>query len=121
MQHDSKFKNLVQDFPKETLRWLLPQKDIRADEIENSDNPVLQILTPTLDYPPEERLQRTTQAYIKLHQQLDLRLFYKYVDFLDAYAKIQPEEKEQILNLMTETNGGMMIREMLMEEGLEKG
>ncbi|MBF0290502.1 MAG: hypothetical protein HQM14_22055 [SAR324 cluster bacterium] len=40
---------------------------------------------------------------------------------MDAYAKIQPEEKEQILNLMTETNGGMMIREMLMEEGLEKG
>ncbi len=82
MQHDSRFKNLIQDFPKETLRWLLPEmearfgkiikvklKDIRADEIENSDNPVLQILTPTLDYPPEERLQRTTQAYIKLHQQ----------------------------------------------------
>lgn len=61
-------------------------KEIPASLVETSDNPVLHILTPLLDYPSDERLSRTLGAYIKLNEQLTPRLFEKYLDMLDAYA-----------------------------------
>lgn len=134
IQHDPAFKNLVTDFPEDTLRWLLPQaeeqfgkiikvdfKEIRVEETKDSDNPVLHILAPTLDYPPQERLKWTVHTYIKLYQMLDRRRFEKYMDFVDKYGKIKEQEKGIILQHLNESEEGFMIREAILQEGRQQG
>jgi hypothetical protein len=96
-------------------------KNMDAAEIRESDNPVLHLLSPLMDYPEEDRCRVAADAYINLRRSTDTKRFMKYVDYIDRYAKITKEEKNSLMALLTTRKEGIMLREALMEEGLEKG
>ena len=43
------------------------------------------------------------------------------MDFVDKYAKIQPEEREAIFQLLKQQETGIMIREAILQEGITQG
>ncbi|MBF0236951.1 MAG: Rpn family recombination-promoting nuclease/putative transposase [SAR324 cluster bacterium] len=96
-------------------------KDMSAKEALESNNPVLNILVPTLDYRPEERLDIALKTYTQLSGVLSLRMFEKYMDFVDHYAHIQPEEKNLIIETLTKKQEGIMIRDAILQEGIQIG
>ncbi len=61
------------------------------------------------------------QAYVHLYRLVDGYLFEKYVDFIDYYGEVTPDEREQILLQLEQHKGGFMIREYLMGEGKKIG
>lgn len=70
--------------------------DFNARDYYTSQNPVVKILLPKMNYLPEERWEVIRQAYIGLFQLVSLSLFEKYMDFIDVYAEVRPEERETI-------------------------
>jgi len=95
-------------------------KDMKASEILGSDNPVLHILSPLMDYPKADRFKVAADAYLNLKIQTDEARFRKYMDFIDKYAKIKREEKVELLDLLNHREEGIMLREALLEEGREE-
>jgi len=51
-------------------------KDLEAPAVQDSDNPVLHILTPLMHYPDSERYHFAVSAYINLRRYLGNQLFY---------------------------------------------
>ena len=96
-------------------------KDLKAADYLNSENPVLHILSPLMDYPAENRFQVAADAHINLKRLGDTAQLRKYMDFIDKYAKIKPAEKAELLNLLTHREEGIMLREAILEEGIEQG
>ena len=96
-------------------------KDMKASEALGSDNPVLHILSPLMDYPKEDRFKVAADAYLNLKRQTDEVRFRKYMDFIDKYAKIKKGEKVELLDLLKHREEGIMLREALLEEGREEG
>ena len=96
-------------------------KDMKAAEYLNSENPVLHILSPLMDYPAENRFQIAADAHINLKRLTNTAKQRKYMGFIDKYAKIKPSEKAELLNLLTHREEGIMLREAILEEGIEQG
>ena len=90
-------------------------KEMSATPIQESQNPVLHILTPLLDYHENDRLQWTIHAYQKLSRLTDLKRFYKYMDYIDKYANIKENEKQKVIDAIVQSEDTIMIREALME------
>ncbi|QTD51977.1 hypothetical protein [Sulfidibacter corallicola] len=96
-------------------------RDKPVDAIWTSNNPVWYILAPLLDYPEEERLHVAAMAYIHLLRVTDRGTLIKFMDFIDIYAKLNQDEKRAIDRQLDQEEDGMMVREILMEKGIEIG
>ena len=48
-------------------------------------------------------------------------LFDKYVDFIDVYAEIREEEREEIYRLMTEREESAMLAQYIKDKGFQEG
>ncbi len=92
-------------------------KEITVNSIQESHNPVLHILTPLLDFPPEQRMFRTAQAYLKLRELVEEDQFCKYADYIDHYAQLTADELERLETELTYQEGGPMLRDYLEEKG----
>ncbi|MCP4376395.1 MAG: hypothetical protein GY794_09505, partial [bacterium] len=95
--------------------------DFQARDYYRSSNPVVKILLPKMLYPPEERWEVIRQAYIGLFQFVSLALFEKYMDFIDIYAEVREDEREQLQQELQEQKEFVMIRQMIKEEGFREG
>jgi len=63
--------------------------DFNARDYYKSNNPVVKILMPKMNYTPEERPEVIRQAYWGLYQLVTPMLFDKYVYFIDVYAEVR--------------------------------
>jgi hypothetical protein len=91
--------------------------DFNARDYYNTDNPVIRILLPKMNYAPEERWEVIRQAYIGLFQLVSASLFTKYVDFIDVYAEITSEEREILYQETRENKETAMLAQMFRNEG----
>lgn len=99
-------------------------KDIPAARAMAGDNPVLHILAPQLEYARSEKLQLIFDAYVKTFRELTPRQFQKYMDMIDNYAKLTPEEQQELLNnFIGKSEDPQMdtIRETILKEGRQTG
>ncbi len=85
------------------------------------DNPVVKILLPKMDCPPEDRIEVIRHAYMGLFRMAVALLFDKYVDFIDAYAGVCPEERETIYCEITEHKETAMLAQYIKDKGREEG
>ena len=93
--HDHNFKNLFQDFPRETLQWLFPCA--------------------------EERLEVICQAYKGLFQLATRGLFDKYVEFIDVYSDISEQEQQQLFETISQDKETVMLSQYMREKGRREG
>lgn len=99
-------------------------RDIPASQARASSNPVLHLLLPAMKYPATERLNVALETYIWMGQHLDWALTQKYIDWVEVNAQLQPEEYPGLWAGLQKMEGQpkmSMIRQILMEQGLEKG
>lgn len=97
--------------------------DFHARDYYHNSNPVVKILLPKMNYDPHERWEVIRQAYIGLFQFATPMLFEKYADFIDVYAEVREEEREQLHQEIFEDQEKPMIsiKQLLKEEGLQQG
>ena len=94
--------------------------DFKARDYYNIDNPVVKVLLPKMDYPPEDRIEVIRHAYVGLFRLASALLFDKYVDFIDVYAGVRPEERETIYCEITEHKETAMLAQYIREKGREE-
>ncbi len=95
--------------------------DFKARDYYNIDNPVVKILLPKMDFKPEDRIEVIRQAYQGLFRLASAVLFDKYLDFIDAYAGVGPEEQEAIYREITEHKETAMLAQYIKEKGRQEG
>ena len=99
--------------------------DFEASDYYNSSNPLVKILLPKMHYSRDERFKVIIEAYKGLYQLVSSPLFDKYVDFIDIYAEVSLEERQELYHEMTEQKESIMlaqyIRDMGIEQGIQKG
>jgi hypothetical protein len=69
--------------------------DFKARDYYNTNNPMVRILLPKMNYKPEEKSEVIKHAYIGLYQLSPMR-FDKYIYFIDLYAEVSEAEREKI-------------------------
>jgi len=94
---------------------------LHAKDYYNVNNPVAKILMPKMQYPPSERLEVLRHAYLGLFQLASRMLFEKYTEFIDVYAKIQPEEQETICDDIMEHEETAMLTQYIKNLGRDEG
>jgi len=92
-----------------------------ARDYYHSDNPLVRILLPKMNYPLDERTEVIIQAYKGLFQLAKPILFDKYVDFIDIYAEVLKEEREAIVNKLTEHKETVMLAQYIKDKGVQEG
>ena len=99
--------------------------EFSARDYYNSGNPLVRILLPKMKYKPEERKEVIVRAYTGLFQLASLPLFEKYTDFIDIYADVSEEERDEICQELSENKETVMIaqyiKDMGRQEGLQQG
>lgn len=95
--------------------------DVQAKDCYQSRNPVVKILLPKMQYPPDERWNVIWQAYWGLYQLVSRALFEKYMDFIDIYAEVTENEHERVIHELQEHKEFVMIRQLILEEGRQEG
>ena len=95
--------------------------DFKAREYYNVKNPVVKILLPKMSYEKSERIEVIRQAYVGLYQLASNILFDKYVDFIDVYAKINPEEQDALYREIVEHQETAMLAQYIREKGKQEG
>jgi predicted transposase YdaD len=95
--------------------------DFQARDYYDHPNPIVRILLPKMNYKPEERAEVIRQAYLGLFRLAAPMLFDKYVDFIDVYAEIREEEREEIYHLMTEREESAMLAQYIKDKGFQEG
>ena len=95
--------------------------DFKAREYYNVNNPVVKILLPKMSYEKNERIEVIRQAYVGLYQLASNILFDKYVDFIDVYAKINPEEQDALYREIVEHQETAMLAQYIREKGKQEG
>ena len=95
--------------------------DFKAREYYNVNNPVVKILLPKMNYEKNERIEVIRQAYVGLYQFASSVLFHKYVDFIDVYAKINPEEQDALYREIVEHQETAMLAQYIREKGKQEG
>jgi len=89
-----------------------------ARDYYHSDNPLIKILLPKMNYPPDERTEVILQAYKGLFQLTKPMLFDKYVDFIDIYAEVSEKERKHIVCELKEQKETAMLAQYIREEGV---
>jgi hypothetical protein len=98
--------------------------DFQARDWYHSRNPIVKILMPKMNYIPEERFEVIRQAYQGLFELVKPMMFDKYADFIDAYAEIQEDEREEIYRQITdgeETVMTVMLAQYIKDKGFKEG
>ncbi len=93
----------------------------QARDYYQADNPLVKILLPKMNYPPDERVEVILQAYKGLFQLSTPLLFDKYVDFIDIYAEVAEDERESILNELQNSKETIMLAQYIKEKGIQEG
>ena len=98
---------------------------LRVHQYYNVENPVVKILLPKMSYERNARIEVIRRAYVGLYQLASTALFNKYVDFIDVYAKISPEDQgtlyQEIIDHQETAMLAQYIREKGKQEGLQQG
>ena len=102
------------------LRVFVKLFDFKARYYYNIDNPVVKVLLPKMDYPPEDRIEVIRHAYLGLFRLASALLFDKYVDFIDAYADVRSVERETIYREIIEHEETAMLAQYIQEKGREE-
>ena len=84
-------------------------------------NPVAKILLPKMNYEKHERQEVIRQAYMGLYQFASRILFEKYVDFIDVYAQIKPDEKDSLYNEIVQHKETAMLAQYIRDKGKQEG
>lgn len=92
-----------------------------ARDFYDTNNPLVKILLPKMNYPPSERYEVIRQAYKGLFQLATPMLFDKYIDFIDVYAEIKQNEREQIYSELKEQKETAMLAQYIKEKGIREG
>ena len=95
--------------------------DFNARDYYESQNPVVKILMPRMNYTFEERTEVIRQAYLGLYQLVTPLLFDKYIDFIDVYAGVQEEEREALTRAIEEKEETAMLAQYIREKGYQEG
>jgi len=95
--------------------------EYNARDYYNSDNPLIRILLPKMNYEPEERSEMIRQAYKGLFQLASSGLFDKYVDFIDVYANIQVTERKNLCDELKEHKETAMLAQYIRNQGRQQG
>ena len=95
--------------------------DYRAADYYHTSNPLLRILLPKMDFPQHERKKIIRLAYKGLFDLVDRKLFEKYVDFIDIYAEVSEEEKEDLYQELCEREETVMLAQYIRSKGFEEG
>jgi flagellar biosynthesis/type III secretory pathway protein FliH len=74
-----------------------------------------------MSYEKNERIEVIRQAYVGLYQFASSVLFNKYVDFIDVYAKINPEEQNALYREIVEHQETAMLAQYIREKGKQEG
>ena len=88
-----------------------------ARDYYHSQNPLVRILLPKMNYLPEERTEVIRQAYIGLFQLTSSLLFDKYVDFIDIYAEIGEKERDMIYYDLKDHQETAMLAQYIRNKG----
>ncbi|WP_052813156.1 DUF4351 domain-containing protein, partial [Desulfonatronum thioautotrophicum] len=94
---------------------------LNAKDYYTVNNPVAKILMPKMQYPPSERLEVLRHAYLGLFQLASRALFAKYVDFIDVYAEVQPEEQKALYEDIIEHKETTMLAQYIKDLGRVEG
>ncbi len=94
---------------------------LEAKDYYTVNNPVAKILMPKMRYSPSERLEVLRQAYLGLYQLASKPLFAKYVDFIDIYAQVQPEEQQALCAEIMENKETAMLAQYIKDIGRDEG
>ena len=96
--------------------------DFNARDYYKNQNPIVKILMPRMNYTPEERPEVIRQAYLGLYQLATPMLFDKYVDFIDLYAGVQDQEREELYRaIVEEKEETAMLTQYIKEKGFNEG
>ncbi|MCD6184483.1 MAG: hypothetical protein J7K84_01635 [Deltaproteobacteria bacterium] len=95
--------------------------DLNARDYYNVNNPVVKILLPKMAYKKDERAEVIRQAYVGLFQLASIGLFYKYVDFIDAYAEINEQEQKTLYQEIIQHKETVMLAQYIREKGMQQG
>ena len=94
---------------------------LHAKDYYTVNNPVAKILMPKMQYPPSERLEVLRHAYQGLFQLTSRVHFEKYIDFVDVYAEVQPEEQKAICAEIMKNEETAMIAQYIKDLGRTEG
>ena len=94
---------------------------LEAKDYYTVNNPVAKILMPKMRYSPSERLEVLRRAYLGLYQLASKPLFAKYVDFIDIYAQVQPEEQQALCAEIMENKETAMLAQYIKDIGRDEG
>ena len=72
-------------------------------------------------YKKDERAEVIRQAYAGLFQLASIGLFYKYVDFIDAYAEINEQEQKTLYQEIIQHKETVMLAQYIREKGMQQG
>lgn len=86
-----------------------------------SDNPLVRILLPKMNYSPDERIEVIKRAYLGLFELTSPQLFDKYAYFIDVYANIQKEERNRIYRKLKQTEETYMLYQYIKDKGFQQG
>jgi hypothetical protein len=95
--------------------------DCEARDWFRSKNPLIKILLPKMWYPPEMRVEVILRAYQGLFELTSATLFEKYIDFIDVYADVRQEERDDILRALEERKETVMLAEYIKDKGRKEG
>ena len=95
--------------------------DFNAKDYYKNQNPIVKILTPRMNYAPEERPEVIRQAYLGLYQLTTPMLFDKYVDFIDVYAGVRDKEREELYRAIAGKDETAMLARYIKEKGFNEG
>ncbi len=76
---------------------------------------------PKMQYPPSQRLEVLRHAYLGLYQLASRAHFEKYVDFIDVYAEVQPEEQKALYDDIIEHKETAMLAQYIKDLGRNEG
>ena len=95
--------------------------DFNARDYYNTNNPVVKILLPKMNYKKDERIEVIRQAYSGLFQLASRMLFDKYVDFIDVYAEVSEEEQENLYHEIIQHKETAMLAQYIRDKGMQQG
>lgn len=95
--------------------------DFNASDYYESQNPIVRILLPKMNYGSGERNEVIRRAYQGLFELTTLMLFDKYVDFIDIYAEVTELEREDIYREIIEHKETAMLAQYIRNKGFEEG
>lgn len=95
--------------------------DFNARDYYETNNPVVKILLPKMNYEPSERKKVIRQAYLGLYQLASIALFEKYIYFIDTYAQMAQEEQVSLYQEFITKKETAMLAQYIKDIGHKEG